>query len=56
MTHIWSPTLFHGGIYNFPRSTNKIQFFDKISTSGRICRLNEGLKYEHQSTNMNTKF
>ena len=43
------------GNYNFPRSTNKIQFFDKISTSGRICRLNEGLKigtpkhkYEHQ--------
>ena len=32
------------GYYNFPRSTNKIQFFDKISTSGRICQLNEGLK------------
>ena len=32
------------GYYNFPRSTNKIPFFDKISTSGRICRLNEGLK------------
>ena len=45
------------GYYNFPRSTNKIPFFDKISTSGRICRLNEGLKkYEHQSTNINTKF
>ena len=42
------------GYYNFPRSTNKIPFFDKISTSGRICRLNEG-KYENQSTNMNTK-
>ena len=25
------------GYYNFPRSTNKIPFFDKISTSGRIC-------------------
>ena len=32
------------GYYNFPRSTNKIPFFTKISTSGRICRLNEGLK------------
>ena len=32
------------GYYNFPRSTNKIPFFDKISTSGRICQLNEGLK------------
>ena len=32
------------GYYNFPRSTNKIPFFEKISTSGRICRLNEGLK------------
>ena len=32
------------GYYNFPRSTNKIPFFDEISTSGRICRLNEGLK------------
>ena len=43
------------GYYNFPRSTNKIPFFNKISTSGRICQLNEGLKiwtpkhkYEHQ--------
>ena len=25
------------GYYNFPRITNKIPFFDKISTSGRIC-------------------
>ena len=32
------------GYYNFPRSTNKIPFFDKISTYGRICQLNEGLK------------
>ena len=32
------------GYYNFPRSTNKIPLFGKISTSGRICRLNEGLK------------
>ena len=30
--------------YNFPRSTNKIPFFDKVSTSRRICQLNEGLK------------
>ena len=44
MTHIKSPTLLPQGYYNFPRSTNKIPFFDKISTSGRICRLNEGLK------------
>ena len=32
------------GYYNFPRSINKIPFFDKISTSGKICRLHEGLK------------
>ena len=35
---------------NFPRSTNKIQFFDKISTSGKkIVDLMKDLKYEHQS-------
>ena len=44
------------GYYNFPRSTNKIPFFDKISTSGRISRLMKDLKYKNQSTNMNTKF
>ena len=38
------PYTIHQGYYNFPRSTNKIPFFDKISTSGRICQLNEGLK------------
>ena len=26
------------------RSTNKIQFFDEISTSGKVCQFNEGLK------------
>ena len=30
------------GNYNFPRSTNKIWFFDEISTSGKICQFNEG--------------
>ena len=34
MAHIWSPT-YSMGNYNFPRSTNKIQFFDEISTSGK---------------------
>ena len=30
------------GNHNFPRSTNKIQFFDKISTSvKKNCRFNE---------------
>ena len=39
------------GNYNFPRSTNKIQFFDKISTSvKKIVDLMKDLKYEHQST------
>ena len=33
IAHIWSPTLFPREIFNFPRSTNKIQFFDEISTS-----------------------
>ena len=36
--------------YNFPRSTNKIPFFDKISTSGKFVDLMKDLKYEHQST------
>ena len=31
-------TIIHG-YYYFPRSTSKIPFLDKISTSGRICRL-----------------
>ena len=36
--------------YNFPKSTNKIQFFDEISTSGKkIVDLMKDLKYEHQS-------
>ena len=32
------------GNYYFPRSTNKIQFFDKIFISGKICQFNERLK------------
>ena len=32
------------GYYNFPRSTYKIPFFDKISISGKNCQFNEGLK------------
>ena len=39
------------GNYNFPRSTSKIPFFDKISTSvKKIVDLMKYLKYEHQST------
>ena len=39
------------GNYNFPRSTNKIKFFDKIPTSvKKIVNLMKDLKYEHQST------
>ena len=39
------------GNYNFQRSTNKIQFFDKIFTSvKKIVNLMKDLKYEHQST------
>ena len=38
------------GNYNFPRNTNKIQFFDEISISGKkIANLMKDLKYEHQS-------
>ena len=38
------------GNYKCPRSTNEIQFFDKISTSGnKIVILMKDLKYEHQS-------
>ena len=36
------PLTFPWGNYNFPRGTNKIQFFDDISTSGKICQFNEG--------------
>ena len=35
--------------FNFPRSTDKIQFFDKISSSGKIYEFNEVPKYKHQS-------
>ena len=39
------------GNYNFPRSTNKIKFFDEISISvKKIVDLMKDLKYEHQST------
>ena len=39
------------GDYNFPRSTNKIQFFDEISTSvKKIVDSMKDLKHEHQST------
>ena len=38
------------GNFNFPRSTNKIQFFDEISTSRKkIVDLMKYLKYKHQS-------
>ena len=42
MTNIWFPTLFPRAIIIFQGVQTK--FFDKISTSGRIYRLNEGLK------------
>ena len=32
------------GNFNFLRSTDKIQFFDEISTSGNIYQFNEGHK------------
>ena len=44
MTHIWSPTLFPRAIIIFQGVQTKFRFLDKISTSGRICRLIEGLK------------
>ena len=52
--HLYSPYMvpytLPQGNFNFPRSTNKIQFFDKISTSGKkIVDLMKALKYEHQS-------
>ena len=38
------------GYYNFPRSTYKIPFFNKISISGKkFVNLMKDLKYEHQS-------
>ena len=31
------PYMILWGNYNFPRNTNKIQFFDEISSSGKNC-------------------
>ena len=33
-----------GWYFDFLRSTDKIQFFDEISSSGKICRFHEGPK------------
>ena len=45
-----SPHTISQGNFNFPRSTNKIPYFDEISTSRRkIVNLMKDLKYEHQS-------
>ena len=44
------PYIIPWGNYNFPRSTNKIQLFYKISTSGKkIVDLMKYLNYENQS-------
>ena len=44
-----APCTISWGNYNFPRSTKKIQCFDKISTSGKkIVDFMKDLKYEHQ--------
>ena len=37
ITHIWSSTLFPIKIFNFPRSTNKIQFFDEFPRLEKNC-------------------
>ena len=42
ISHIWSPSLFPRGIIIFKGVLAKIQFFDEISTSGKICRFKEG--------------
>ena len=44
ITHIGSPTLFPGGIIIFQGLLTKLNFFDEISRSGKICRFNEGPK------------
>ena len=44
MTHIQSPTLFPQGIIIFQGVLTKFHFFDEISTSGKVCQFNEGLK------------
>ena len=49
MTHIWLPTVFPWGIIIFQGVLTKFQFFDIISTSGKIVDLMKNLKYEHQS-------
>ena len=30
--------------FNFPKSTEEIQFFDEISSSGKSCQFDEGHK------------
>ena len=43
VTHIWTPTLFSQGIIIFQGVLTKFNFFDEISTSGKISQFN-GLK------------
>ena len=37
------------GSFNFPRSTNKIQFFDEISSLEKFINLTKDIKYKCQS-------
>ena len=51
--HLYSSYMVHHmipwGNYNFPRSTNKIQFLTKFPHLEKIVDLMKALKYEHQS-------
>ena len=51
--HLYSshmvPQMIPWGNYNFPRSTNKIQFLTKFPHLEKIVDLMKALKYEHQS-------
>ena len=41
IAHIWSPHMIPWGNFNFPRSTNKIQFLMKFPYLEKNCRFNE---------------
>ena len=56
MTNIWSPTLFPRAIIIFQGVQTKFHFLTKFPHLEEFVDVMKDLKYEHQSTNMNTKF
>ena len=50
MTHVWSPTLFHGGIIIFQGVLRKFHILTKFPHLKKIVDLMKDLKYEYQSS------